>query len=54
MKTLIVIMIAFSSFAAFAVETESKCGQVDDSVERSTAKTDSSTKPEVKPAATAQ
>lgn len=48
MKTLIAIIIAFSSVAAFAVETESKCGQVDDSVERSTAKSDSAPKSEEK------
>ncbi len=54
MKTLIAIIIAFSSVAAFAVETESKCGQVDDSVERSTAKSDSAPKSEDKPAAVAQ
>lgn len=41
MKTLIAIIIAFNTVAVFAVETESKCGQVADSVERSNPKTDS-------------
>lgn len=44
MKTIIAIIIALSSVAAFAVETESKCGQVNDSVERSTTKSESAPK----------
>ena len=40
MKTFIAILIAFSSVAAFAVETESKCGQVADGIDRSVTKTD--------------
>jgi len=34
MKSVIAILIVLSSFSAFAVETESRCGQVDDSVDR--------------------
>ena len=35
MKSFIAILIVLSSFSAFAVESESRCGQVDDSVDRS-------------------
>ncbi len=35
MKSFIAILIVLSSFSAFAAETESRCGQVDDSVDRS-------------------
>jgi hypothetical protein len=34
MKSFIAILIVLSSFSAFAVESESRCGQVDDSVDR--------------------
>jgi hypothetical protein len=48
MKTLIAIIIALNTVAVFAVETESKCGQVDDSVERSNDKSDAAPKSEEK------
>ncbi len=41
MKTIFVLMFVLTT-SAFAAETESKCGQVADGVERSNPKTDSS------------
>ena len=35
MKSFIAILIVLSSFSVFAAESESRCGQVDDSVDRS-------------------
>lgn len=41
MKAFIAILITLSTFTAFAAEVESKCGQVEDGVERVNPKTDS-------------
>jgi hypothetical protein len=40
MKTFIAILITLSSLTALAGEVESKCGQVQDGVDRSVTKTD--------------
>jgi len=42
MKSFIAILLVLSSFSAFAAESESRCGQVDDSVDRSSGEVASS------------
>jgi hypothetical protein len=41
MKSFIAILIVLSSFSAFAAESASVCGQVNDSVDRSSGQVDS-------------
>lgn len=45
MKLFIALMLTLNTAVVFAAETESKCGQVADSVERSNPKTDTTAQP---------